>query len=128
MPSDYTEFGEVLQADKTPMGLYAFEMYKDKRCQSGPNSFLSFRATTPISFNSSMYNSMDIEKKPHTSTDENESCDSKSQGQVISPKPEALQPLSDEELTALEKRLRRKIDLRLLPCMILIYIMNYLDR
>ncbi|KAF5987340.1 pantothenate transporter liz1 [Fusarium coicis] len=103
-------------------------MYKDERCQSGSNSFSSFRATTPISFNSSMYNSMDIEKKPHSSTDENESCDSKSQGQVISPKPEALQHLSDEELTALEKRLRHKIDLRLLPCMILIYIMNYLAR
>ncbi|RKL16196.1 hypothetical protein BFJ68_g5447 [Fusarium oxysporum] len=71
---------------------------------------------------------MDIEKKPRASMDENESCDSKSQGQVISPKPEALQHLSDEEVTALEKRLRRKIDLRLLPCMILIYIMNYLDR
>nr|RBQ97822.1 hypothetical protein FVER53263_20887 [Fusarium verticillioides] len=75
-----------------------------------------------------MCNSIDIEKKPPTSTEENESCDSKSQGQVISPKPEALQPFSDEELTALEKCLRRKIDLSLLPCMILIYIMNYLDR
>ncbi|KAL9564775.1 hypothetical protein ACKAV7_011227 [Fusarium commune] len=71
---------------------------------------------------------MNIEKKPHASLDENESCDSKSQGQVIFPKPEDLQHLSDEEITALEKRLRRKIDLRLLPCMILIYIMNYLDR
>ncbi|KAG7410012.1 putative transporter [Fusarium oxysporum f. sp. rapae] len=71
---------------------------------------------------------MNIEKKPYASLDENESCDSKSQGQVIFPKPEDLQHLSDEEITALEKRLRRKIDLRLLPCMILIYIMNYLDR
>ncbi|PNP76997.1 hypothetical protein FNYG_09610 [Fusarium nygamai] len=80
-------------------------MYKDERCQSGSNSFSSFRATTPISVNSSMYYNMDIEKKPHASMDENESCDSKSQGEVMSPKPEALQHLSDEELTALEKRL-----------------------
>ncbi|CVK86163.1 related to nicotinamide mononucleotide permease [Fusarium mangiferae] len=128
MPSDYAESGEVLQADKTPMVLHTSEMYKDERFQSGWESSSSFAASTPISVNSSIYNNMDIEKKPHASMDENESCDSKSQGQVISPKPEALQHLSDEELTALEKRLRRKIDLRLLPCMILIYIMNYLDR
>lgn len=47
---------------------------------------------------------------------------------AASPRPEALQHLSEDELKQLETRLRRKIDIRLLPSMILIYIMNYLDR
>jgi hypothetical protein len=128
MPSNYVESGEALQADKTPMTLRTLKLYKNGLCQSISNSCSSFRASNPISINSSIYNNMDIEKKPHASMDENDSCDSKSQGQIVSPKPAALQHLSDEEIMVLEKRLRRKIDLRLLPCMILIYIMNYLDR
>ncbi|SPO02185.1 related to nicotinamide mononucleotide permease [Cephalotrichum gorgonifer] len=43
-------------------------------------------------------------------------------------KPELLKDLSDEELKALEKKLLRKIDFRLLPTLGIIYIMNYLDR
>lgn len=42
--------------------------------------------------------------------------------------PECLQGLSQDELQALEKKLLRKVDARLLPTMIIIYIMNYLDR
>lgn len=42
--------------------------------------------------------------------------------------PELLRDLSEEELKSLEKKLIRKVDLRMLPTMILIYIMNYLDR
>ena len=42
--------------------------------------------------------------------------------------PEILRSLSEEEFKTLEKKLLRKVDLRLLPTMILIYIMNYLDR
>ena len=42
--------------------------------------------------------------------------------------PEILRKFSEEELRVLEKKLLRKVDLRLLPTMILIYIMNYLDR
>ncbi|KAI1254959.1 hypothetical protein MGN70_003021 [Eutypa lata] len=42
--------------------------------------------------------------------------------------PPLLRNLPPEELKALEKKLVRKIDIRLLPTMILIYIMNYLDR
>lgn len=44
------------------------------------------------------------------------------------PRPEILKDLPDEEMKALEKKLLRKVDFRLLPTMILIYIMNYLDR
>lgn len=47
---------------------------------------------------------------------------------VIRPLPLILQGLSSEEFKALEKRVLRKVDMRLLPTMILIYIMNYLDR
>lgn len=42
--------------------------------------------------------------------------------------PELLRDKSPEELQAMEKKLVRKIDIRLLPMLILIYIMNYLDR
>lgn len=42
--------------------------------------------------------------------------------------PEILRRYSAAELKTMEKKLLRKVDLRLLPTMILIYIMNYLDR
>ncbi|ODQ82552.1 hypothetical protein BABINDRAFT_159116 [Babjeviella inositovora NRRL Y-12698] len=42
--------------------------------------------------------------------------------------PASLQHLSDEEIEVLEKRVRRRIDLRILPMLVLIYILNYLDR
>lgn len=42
--------------------------------------------------------------------------------------PEFIKNLSAEERTTLEKKLVRKIDLRLLPMIIIMYIMNYLDR
>ena len=35
--------------------------------------------------------------------------------------------LSDEELE-IENRLRRKIDIRIMPLVILVYLMNYIDR
>jgi MFS family permease len=42
--------------------------------------------------------------------------------------PELIRDLSPEERAGLEKKLIRKIDTRLLPMIILMYIMNYLDR
>ncbi|KAF3926904.1 hypothetical protein ABW20_dc0105458 [Dactylellina cionopaga] len=45
-----------------------------------------------------------------------------------SEKPPLLENLSDEEIEALEIKLKRKIDIRLLPTIIVVYIMNYLDR
>ena len=42
--------------------------------------------------------------------------------------PELIKKLTFEERQRLEKALTRKIDLRILPMLILIYIMNYLDR
>ncbi|KAI1389616.1 major facilitator superfamily domain-containing protein [Hypoxylon trugodes] len=42
--------------------------------------------------------------------------------------PEIIARLSLEQRLELEKRLRRKIDLRLLPVLILMYILNYIDR
>lgn len=47
---------------------------------------------------------------------------------ALRPLPSILRGKSPEELKALEKRLIKKVDMRLLPTMILIYIMNYLDR
>lgn len=42
--------------------------------------------------------------------------------------PELVRDLSPEERHELEAKLKRKIDLRLMPMVILMYIMNYLDR
>jgi len=42
--------------------------------------------------------------------------------------PETLRDLSEDERKGLEKKLLRKIDLRLLPILVIMYILNYLDR
>lgn len=42
--------------------------------------------------------------------------------------PEILRGMSPEERAAFEKKLRRKIDIRLLPMIIIMYILNYIDR
>ncbi|KAH6649734.1 major facilitator superfamily domain-containing protein [Chaetomium tenue] len=42
--------------------------------------------------------------------------------------PEFIRNLSPEERELLEKKLKRKIDIRLLPAIIIMYIMNYIDR
>lgn len=42
--------------------------------------------------------------------------------------PEVIAKMTPEEREVLEKRLKRKIDLRLLPAVIIMYIMNYIDR
>lgn len=42
--------------------------------------------------------------------------------------PSSLRNLTREERLAAEKKLVRKIDFRLLPMLVLMYIMNYLDR
>lgn len=42
--------------------------------------------------------------------------------------PEWLANMSPEERLELEKRLKRKIDLRLMPAIIVMYILNYIDR
>lgn len=42
--------------------------------------------------------------------------------------PEAIRHMTADERRELETKVRRKIDLRLLPMMVLMYIMNYLDR
>lgn len=47
---------------------------------------------------------------------------------VVEGLPPLLQGYSEAELKALEQKLLRKIDIRLLPILILIYVMNYLDR
>lgn len=49
--------------------------------------------------------------------------------QALAPEiPELLRCLTPVERATMEKKLVRKIDLRLLPMLVLMYIMNYLDR
>lgn len=47
---------------------------------------------------------------------------------AISQLPPLLQNMTSEEREALEKRLVRRLDIRLMPMLVLIYILNYLDR
>lgn len=54
--------------------------------------------------------------------------DEYSQALSIPALPPLLHCLTDEERDALEKRLVRKLDIRLMPMSVLIYILNYLDR
>lgn len=42
--------------------------------------------------------------------------------------PEFLLHMSMEERLAIEAKLKRKIDLRLMPAIIIMYILNYIDR
>ena len=41
---------------------------------------------------------------------------------------DSLRDLSDEDMTALNKKVVSKIDWRLMPCITLMFLMNYLDR
>ncbi|KAK5058677.1 hypothetical protein LTR84_010941 [Exophiala bonariae] len=41
---------------------------------------------------------------------------------------DTLRDLSDEQMTALNKKVLKKIDWRLMPCLTLMFLMNYLDR
>ncbi len=43
-------------------------------------------------------------------------------------KPEALLTLSDSELASLGRKATLKLDCFIMPCMTLLYILNYLDR
>lgn len=40
----------------------------------------------------------------------------------------AVQPMSEEEFATVEKRVKRKLDIRLTSMIVFIYILNYLDR
>lgn len=42
--------------------------------------------------------------------------------------PKSLQHLSDEERDALARRGKRKIDIMLIPCLTVLYFLNFLDR
>ncbi|KAJ3956988.1 hypothetical protein N0V92_006443 [Colletotrichum tropicale] len=71
---------------------------------------------------------VDSQKKKYDTTDESRaSFEGQTTEWPARPLPELLRHLSEDELKNLEKKLIRKVDMRMLPTMILIYIMNYLD-
>lgn len=53
---------------------------------------------------------------------------SKSRDQFVVEKPDLLKQYSDEEIDEFHKKITRKIDIRLIPMLIFLYILNYLDR
>lgn len=48
--------------------------------------------------------------------------------QLVDSRPDILQSLSQDDMARLEKKLVRKLDIRLLPILILLFILNILDR
>lgn len=62
-----------------------------------------------------------------TSVDDDEEDDDKPKDHYIN-LPESLQHMTQEELKELDRKTTRKIDFRLLPMMMFIYILNFLDR
>jgi len=48
--------------------------------------------------------------------------------QLVDTRPDILRNLSQDEMTKLEKKLVRRLDIRLLPILILLFILNILDR
>lgn len=54
--------------------------------------------------------------------------ESVNEGQIRRGVPELLRDMSEEQLEAASRKLVRKLDLRLMGPLILMYIMNYLDR
>lgn len=67
----------------------------------------------------------DIKAVPSSTSAQHESI---KEGAITREKPELLRHMSDEELKAASRKLVRKLDLRLMFPLILMYIMNYLDR
>ncbi|KAK8439302.1 hypothetical protein ACI3LY_005166 [Candidozyma auris] len=53
---------------------------------------------------------------------------SEEKGRFVVEKPDSLKQYSEEEIDAFHKKIMRKVDLRLIPMLILLYILNYLDR
>lgn len=64
----------------------------------------------------------DMEKSPVDSISNGRST------QVLSQAPELVRDMTPERRIEAENALRRKIDLRLMPMVVIMYIMNYLDR
>ncbi len=54
--------------------------------------------------------------------------DLKNDEQLADTRPDILRDLSKHDMTQLEKKLVRKLDIRLLPILILLFILNILDR
>ncbi|CAK7898350.1 high-affinity nicotinic acid transporter [[Candida] anglica] len=73
-----------------------------------------------------------MDRSPKTSLEMVEKVDPEARlhaaATFTTPLPESLISLSPEEFADLEKKTRWKIDLRILPMLVFIYILNYLDR
>lgn len=67
---------------------------------------------------------MIIDEKPETDVRAIENLDQQGNTNAAG----LIQQMSDEEFARIEKRLKRKLDLRLTAVVVFIYILNYLDR
>ena len=67
----------------------------------------------------------DVKPVPSSTSAQHQSI---KEGRVTREMPELLRHMSDEEFQVASRKLVRKLDLRLMFPLILMYIMNYLDR
>lgn len=65
--------------------------------------------------------------KPEVDKAEVTHIDSVKEQDVVD-KPEILQQYTDEEIDEIHRKVTRKVDMRLLPMLVILYILNYLDR
>lgn len=71
---------------------------------------------------------VDVENVEHAKTTSSHGPDSQHGQKPALQPPPWIAALSQEERHNLEKKLKRKIDLRLMPAIIIMYILNYIDR
>jgi hypothetical protein len=77
---------------------------------------------------------LDVEQAslgPATRDDENAATKEEvgsTEGIAIMEEPEILRGMTTEQKLELEKTMKRKIDMRLLPMILILYILNYIDR
>lgn len=70
----------------------------------------------------------EVEKSEVSHIESNIESGTKSRDFFEVEKPELLKQYSDEEIDKFHKKITRKVDLRLIPMLVFLYILNYLDR
>ncbi|PVH18363.1 uncharacterized protein CXQ87_001287 [Candidozyma duobushaemuli] len=70
----------------------------------------------------------EVEKSEVSHIESNIESGTKSRDFFEVEKPESLKQYSDEEIDKFHKKITRKVDLRLIPMLVFLYILNYLDR
>ena len=74
------------------------------------------------------YNKAEVEKAEIAHIESNIESSSQLKIRKAVEKPDLLQQYTDEEIDKFHRKITLKVDLRLIPMLVLLYILNYLDR